>query len=177
MNFKDYFLLTEGKSQQDTFCYMLYTEQPYTNYLKEIQDSLNLDGEKTEKNKFHTTVRYVKTSKSPQPLLDYLSDVDLPKLTGFTKNFEIFGEHERCLVMELRSKEIHDWFKQVNRFLLDCDFPDSDFPTYKPHITLSCETTVDKPKFVPKDHKLKIDFTKHVVTDSDYNVIFERSAK
>ncbi len=175
MNFKDYFLLTEGKSS-DNFCYMLYTEQPYSNYLKEIQDNIDMDGEKTEKDKFHTTVRYVKSSKSPQPLIDYLSDVELPKLTGITKNFEMFGD-DKCLVMELNSKEIHDWFKQVNKFLLDCEFPDSDYPTYKPHITLTCGMTKDKPKFNKKDHKVKIDFTKHVITDSNYNVIFERSIK
>lgn len=176
MSFKEYFLLNEGKSQEKNFCYMLYAEKPYSEYLKEIQDDLDLDGELTEKDEFHITVRYVVTEKDPQPLLDYLNDVELPVLTGTTKNFNIFGD-DKCLVMEIDSKEIHNWFKQVNKFIVDSGYPESDYPTYKPHVTLTCGTEKDKPKFDSEHHKLKISFTKHIVTDQNYKVIFERTVR
>ncbi|MFW6130684.1 MAG: hypothetical protein ACOC56_05805 [Atribacterota bacterium] len=169
--FKEFFILTESKVE-DTFCYMIYAQKPYSDYLRNIQKELKLKGEWIEKTKFHNTIRYVKTKMSPKPLMDYLSDVDLPTLSGITKNFQIFGE-DKCLVMELISREIHDWFKQVNKFMIDCGYPDSDYPKYRPHITLS-EGVEEKPKFNPQKHKLKIDFTKHVVTDKNYDVIFER---
>jgi hypothetical protein len=172
MNFKDYFMINENKSS-DTFCYMLYAQSPYNKYLTTIQKELQLDGELTKQNDFHITIRYVKSKKSPQPLIDYLTDIQLPKLACVTKNFEILGD-DKCLVMEVQSNEIFDWFNQVNKFLLDCGFPDSDYKTYRPHISLTCGTSQEIPKFVSNKHKLKIQFTKHVITNSQHKVIFEK---
>jgi len=176
LSFKDYFLLNEGKEKN--FCYILYAEKPYDSYLKEIQDELDLDGELTEKDKFHCTVRCVVTPKDPAPFIDYLTDVPLPKISATTKNFELFGpDEEKCLVMELESKKMHDWFQQVNKFLIDSEYPDSDYPTYKPHITFTRGTEQEKPEFKPKKHRLKVDFTKHIVTDENYDIILEKKAE
>jgi len=169
-NFKEYFLLNEAKVS--TFCYMLYADEPYSTKLKELQKELDLDGELTDKNKFHITIRYVKTNKSPDPLIDYLNAIQLPKLSAVTKNFNIFGE-DKCLVMEVDSPEIHKWFKQINKFIIDCGFPDSDYKIYKPHITLTEGTKKEIPKFLNK-HKMNLVFKKHVVTGSDYKIIFQK---
>jgi hypothetical protein len=50
----------------------------------------------------------------------------------------------------------------------------SDFPTYRPHLSLSYGTTTPLPKFDARQHRVKLKLSKHVVTNHSKEVIFER---
>jgi 2'-5' RNA ligase len=175
MNFKEYFLCEGKKRKEPNFCYMLYTSDPYSRYLKDLQQLLQLDGDKTKKNEFHCTIRYVKSAQSPDIFIEYLDSLELPKLSGVTKSFDIFSPHDdKAFVVELETPEIRKWFNKTDRWLKRKGFPKSDYRIFKPHITLTYGTEKELPDFLNKKHKMKIVFDKHVVTDQDYKVIFEK---
>lgn len=176
MTFKQFF--TESKNKPKNFCYMVYTSAPYSDYLEDIQNDLDIDGDRTKKDKFHCTIRYVKTDKSPQILIDYLDSMEkLPVLSATTKSMDIYGD-DRCVVLELSSQPMHNWFHKIDNFLKKNDYPPSDYPDYKPHVTITEESKLDDaPEFDKDKHKLKIDFDRHIITDENYNVIYERVAK
>ena len=168
-------LFTESykDSKSDSFCYMLYLDSKNEKPFIDMQKQFDLKGDLTEKGKFHTTVRYVKTKKSPDMLVGWLKaqEDQLPSPIGKTKSFGIYGKDEDALVVEVGGKELHDWFKVVDDFLTDNDFPPSDFPDYKPHITLTYEKGIEKPEW-KSEYEMEVTFNIHVVTDTNYDEVW-----
>ena len=68
-------------------------------------------------------------------------------------------------------KKIHDWFNKVNGWLVDHGYPKSEYPEYKPHISLTEKKDIDKPEW-KKEYEQKVKFKIHVVTDTDREEIF-----
>lgn len=173
MKFKDFFFLTEEKGPN--FCYMVYAESPYIEYVDAMRKTLGIQAEKLVKpEQFHCTIRYTKLNAGQTPLafLEWLADQELPELTAFTEKYSMFDGGS--LVMELDSPELHEWFNKVNSMMSHLGYLPSDFPTFKPHLSLSYGTTTPLPKFDIRQHRIKIKFTKHVVTNQNKEVIFER---
>ncbi len=71
---------------------------------------------------------------------------------------------------------MHEWFGKINAWMTTVgDYPPSDYLTYKPHVTLFKDTeNTTAPKFETGLHHKKFIYTKHIVTDKNYDVIFER---
>lgn len=167
-------LFCESKEEKsDSFCYMLYLKPKQEKAFIKMQKDLGLKGELTESGKFHITVRYVKTLRSPEMLVGWLQAQDLPSPKGKTKSFGIYGKENDALVVEVDGKEIHEWFKKVNKFLTDNDFPESDYDTYKPHITLTYEEGIEKPEW-KEEYEFDLEFGIHVVTDTDYKEVWRK---
>lgn len=156
--------------KEETFCYMLYVLPEDETLFTQLQKDLNLKGELTESGKFHITVRYVK-HQNYEPLVNHLKELELPVLKGNCTGFEIFGKEKDALVIEMDGKELHDWFNTINDWLVENGFPKSDYPTYKPHITLTYDPGITLPEWKPEYEK-EITFKLHVVTDSTYEEVF-----
>jgi 2'-5' RNA ligase len=172
MKFKDYFLCEE---KQPNFCYMVYTESPYKEFVESIQKSLNLQAEElVTPDQFHCTIRYCKLNPGQNSFqfLEWLTEQELPDITAFTSKFSMFNDG--ALVMELESPEMHEWFNKVNAHMLHLGYMPSDFPTFKPHISLAYGTTTPLPAFDVKQHRIKVKLAKHIVTNQLKEVIFER---
>ena len=171
---REAFELNEEK-KDPSFCYMLYVSPEDEKDFIEIQKELKLDGELIKSGKFHTTVRYVK-AEDYKPFVDYLKTLDLPKLTGTCESFAIYGKDKDTLVIELEGKELHNWFNKVNKWLVDNDYPKSDFPTYKPHISLTEKIGIEKPEW-KDEYKKKITFKLHIVSNTDHDEVYRSKAK
>jgi 2'-5' RNA ligase len=163
------------ESENAAFCYMIRVDKQSERKLIELQKELGLKGKLIEKDDFHTTIRYIKTSKSPDLLLGFLAGAKLPILKGRLKGFDIFGQEKDALVLKIESKEITDWFTKVNKFLLDNNYPKSEYPIYHPHVTLTYDKGIEKPKWKSK-YEMEIKFTIHVVSNKQEKLIFNKDA-
>lgn len=172
---KELFTESYKDEKSDSFCYMLYLDSKSEKPFLDMQKEFDLKGELTEKGKFHVTVRYVKTSKSPDMLVGWLKaqEKELPSPVGKTKSFGIYGKDNDALVVEVDGKEMHDWFKIVNKFLVDNDFPPSDYPDYKPHITLTYDEGIEMPEW-KEEYEIDVTFGIHVVTDTSYEEVYRK---
>lgn len=167
-------LLNESKS--DSICYMIRVDKATEDKLVEMQKDMKLEGpELTKRGDFHTTIRYITTDKSPDLILGYLEGAKLPILKGKVYGQDIFGPTKDTLVLRLESKEIDDWFKKFNKFVVSHDYPKSKYPTFKPHISLNLKPDIVKPKWKDK-YRIDVRFTIHVVTGKNYKEIFEKDA-
>lgn len=165
--------ITEQK--EASFCYMLYVAPKDEKLLKDLQINLKLKGDLIEYGKFHATVRYVKTMKDPAPFIAYLKTIELPTIEVTPKRFAIYGQEKDALVLELESPEIHVWFTKIDKWLTDNGFPRSDYPDYKPHITLTEKKDIEKPEW-KTEYEQKIKLSIHIVTDTQYKEIFRQSS-
>jgi hypothetical protein len=168
------FQLTEEK-KDPCFCYMLYVDKKDEKDFIDLQKDLKLEGKLILSGHFHATVRYVK-KEDYQPFLDYLKTLNLPELHGECVEFAIYGKDKDTLVIELDGEELHDWFKKINKWLIDNGYPDSDYPTYKPHISLTELAGIEKPEWKP-EYKKKITFKLHIVTKTNYEEVFRERVK
>jgi len=179
--FNEFVLLNE-EDKVPTFCYMLYLEEPYISEALALQNALApimQGGEKEEPDHFHTTIRYVKmlSGQNPERFVEWLDGLPLPEIEAFTSKFSLFNKG--CIVTELESPGMHEWFNKINSWMTTVgDYPPSEYPTYKPHVTLfkgvENETA---PKFDPAIHHKKFIYTNHIVTDKNHDVIFERKVR
>jgi hypothetical protein len=167
-------LLLEKKGDT-SFCYMLYVDKDDESTFVDMQKDLKLEGELIESGKFHATVRYVKVDDYDS-FVDYIKELDLPKIKCKCVEFAIYGKTKDTLVIELDGDEIHKWFKKIDKWLTDHDYPKSDFPTYKPHISLTEKAGIELPEW-KKDYEKSITFSLHVVSDSNYEEVIRLKAK
>jgi len=180
MNFKNFYLLKEEVKQN--FCYMIYLDQPYIDYICEIQRDLfynnNIVKEEVKPNELHCTIRLVNLNygQSPDLFLEWLSENSLPVLSGFTEKFSVFDDH--TLVVELDSPQIREWFDRVNSWLTTVGgYSESDYSVFKPHISIGYGYQKNEPpKFNQRTHRMKVKFPFHKVTDQNYNVIYEETS-
>ena len=102
----------------------------------------------------------------------YLDDIleAAKRIEKYTKRLTLEKAKKDTLVVELGGDEIHEWFKKINKWLVDNDYPESDFPTYKPHISLTEEAGIKKPEW-KKEYEKKIKFRIHVVGDRNHEEI------
>jgi len=161
-------LMEEEKS--DSFCYMLYVHPDDEKLFNDLQKDLDLKGKLTESGKFHITIRYVKQNDF-EPLVEYLKNKELKKITAKCKEFSIFGKDKDALVIEMDSTEVHNYFNEINDWLVDKGYPASDFPDYKPHITLTYDKGIELPEW-KKEYEKEITFSIHVVTDREYEEVY-----
>jgi hypothetical protein len=168
---KESWRLMEEEEKDPSFCYMLYIAPEDETDFADMQEELKLDGELIKSGEFHATVRYVKTDKNYDKFLKYLESLKLPKLTAECVGFAIYGKDKDTLVIELESKEMQSWFDKVNAWLVENDYPKSDFPTYKPHISLTEKAGIEKPEW-KDEYKKKVTFKIHVVTNTYYEEVF-----
>lgn len=167
---ESWYYINESK-RDDSFCYMMYVSPEDEKPFKDLQKSLKLNGELIEDGKFHATIRFVKTEKDSKPLIEYLKSQKLPTIEATCKGFEIYGQAKDTLVIELDSKPLHAWFHKVNDWMIDRGFPPSEFPTYKPHISLTEKVGIEKPEW-KKEYAVKFNLSIHIVTNSDYKEIY-----
>jgi len=167
-------LLLEKKGDP-SFCYMLYIDKDDESTFVDMQKDLELEGELIESGKFHATVRYVKVDDHDS-FVEYIKELDLPKIEGKCVGFGIYGKEKDTLVVELDGEELHSWFKKIDKWLTDHDYPKSDYPTYKPHISLTEKAGIEKPEW-KKEYEKKIKFSIHVVSDRNYEEIIRLKAK
>ena len=180
MNFKDFCLLKENEQKEETsgetFCYMLYLNEEEQDKITKIQKSLDIKADDlTIPKEFHCTIRYVKLKyqQTHDAFIEYLKSLTLPTLSASTVDFKLF-DNGNCLVIKLDSQEIQDWFEKINGWLLNKGYNKSDFPTFKPHITLANKYKGELPKFDNALHHLKVKFSVHKVTNSSRKVVFEK---
>ena len=168
------FLFKEGKDPN--FCYMIYPESPFKEQLLALQQSLHIQAEEmVDPDEFHCTVRYVKLigEQNPDKFVQWLSVQQLPVIEAFTQDFSMF--REGSLVMELDTPQMHEWFNKVNSWMTTIGgYAPSEFPTFKPHISLAYGTTTPTPVFDVRRHRLNVKFTIHKVTNQNKEVIFEK---
>jgi 2'-5' RNA ligase len=162
-----------NESKEPSFCYMLYVAPKDEKLMKDLQNDLKLKGDLTDYGKFHATIRYVKTMMDPKPFLNHLKLMGHPTIEATTKRFAIYGQEKDALVIELESKELHDWFKKVDAWMTDHGYPRSDYPEYKPHITLTEKKDIEKPEW-KKEYEQKIRLSIHIVTNTEYKEIFRQ---
>jgi hypothetical protein len=163
-------ILTEDKS--DSICYMIRVDKATEDKLIAMQKELGLKGELEDK--FHTTIRYITTNKSPDMLIGFLEGSKLPTLKGKIYGFDIFGPTKDTLVLRLESKEINDWFNRFDKFAIKNGYPKSKYPTYKPHISLTIDPDIVKPKWKDK-YAFEVKFNIHVVS-KNYKDIWVKDA-
>lgn len=167
-------LLTEATS--DSICYMIRVDKQTEERLVELQKELHLEGpELTKRGDFHTTIRYIKTYRSPDLLVGFLEGSKLPILRGKIYGFDIFGPTKDTLVLRLESKEIDDWFKRFDKFATLHDYPKSVYPTFKPHISLNIEEHIKRPKWKDK-YAFEVKFNIHVISGKNYKDIWVKDA-
>jgi hypothetical protein len=182
MTFKQYLINEETKRN---FCYMVYPE--FSACLEEVQETLKemypeqfKEAKPQPKDDFHATIRYVRLQlgQTPDLFLEWLNTIQLPEITAFTSNFKILGD-DKCLVFALDSDEIHNWFNKVNSWLTNVgNYSPSDYPTYKPHITLyEGYQGSSIPKFNQRIHRIKVKLNIHVVSDQSHKHIFEKKSE
>jgi hypothetical protein len=178
MTFKT-FLLEAEEQKKPTFCYMLYCTDGSNQVVEELQKQISnqvLAGELESPDNFHCTIRYVKMNQgqSPDKFVEWFSGLPLPIIEGFTSKFSIFKDG--CIVTELESPGMHEWFGKINAWMTtEGGYPPSDFPTYKPHVTLyKGSENINPPEFrIGTDNK-KLFFNRHIITNKDREVIFEK---
>jgi hypothetical protein len=163
------------KKGDPSFCYMLYVDKEDESTFIDMQRDLDLEGVLVESGQFHATVRYVKVDDY-EPLVEYLKEIDLPQVEGKCVGFEIYGKNKDTLVVELDGEDLHEWFKKIDSWLTEHGYPKSDFPTYKPHISLTEKAGIEKPKW-KKEYEIKIKFSLHVVSNRNHEEIFRLKAK
>ncbi len=91
----------------------------------------------------HTTITY--SRKKVDEAKEYMDSVKFP-ISAKPKHFSIFPMQngKKCLVLEVESKELNKHHKTIQK-----EYGATyDYPTYKPHITLTYDYTGDD---VPKD--------------------------
>ena len=176
MKFDEYMRLNESDESKRTFCYMVYADTPYKEQLLALQQSLNITSQELVPiNEFHCTIRYVKLSgeQSPKLFTQWLETQQLPLLEAFTSGFSMFKDG--ALVLTLDSPQLQEWFDKIDSWMTDSGgYKKSDYPTYKPHITLAYNTTSPLPVYDPRSHRLNVKFSIHKVTDTNHNVVLER---
>jgi len=150
---------------------MLYIDVKDEEKFIQMQKDLQLGGELIESGKFHATVRYIKNFTDYQPLVSYLKEIDLPIIEGKTNGFGIYGKENDTLVVELEGKDLHEWFEKIDNWLVDNGYPKSEYPTYKPHISLTEQKGIEKPKW-KKEYEFKVKFSLHVISDSNYEEVY-----
>ena len=155
---------------------MVFLEEPDIYQLSQVQKSLHIEAKEMEDpNNFHCTIRHVKMmeGQTPDKFIDWLNKQQFPELIGFTEKFSMLGEGS--LVAELDSPTLHEWFGKVDGWLrTEGGYPPSEFPTYRPHVSLSHETKSPLPTFDVRKDRLKLHFVTHRVTDTSKKVIFEK---
>jgi len=164
-------MMCEDEKNPPAFCYMLYLtiddETPFVN----LQKDLKLDGELIESGKFHATVRYIKTDMDYTPFIEFLKETTLPNISGVCTGFAIYGKDKDTLVVELDGAKLHEWFATINTWLVDNGYPKSDFPSYRPHISLTEKIGITAPEW-KKEYEQKITFKIHVVSDTSREEVF-----
>lgn len=183
LSFKKWILLEESEKRQKV-CYMINLKKDDAEKFKKIQDSFDIKaGEIVKSDEFHCTIRFMKTSKDPQPLLDYLNEQKLPKVHAKIKSFDRLND---AFVAKLETPEMHEWFDKVNKWIVENGYPDSDYNTFLPHISFSYETDEkwETPKFDEEKHALELEFDYHTITSKpeedngpDYKEIWGKQSK
>lgn len=168
-------MLFRESKQDNSICYMIRADKSSEDKLVNIQKELKLDGNITKKGDFHTTIRYMETTKSPDMLIGFLEGSKLPTLKGRIYGFDIFGPDKNTLVLRLESKEINDWFKRFDKFANVCEYPKHNFPSYKPHITLDIKSNIERPKWKDK-YAFDVKFNIHVISGKGYKDIWVKEA-
>lgn len=168
---KESWRMMEEEKKDPAFCYMLYIAPEDEIDFSDLQQELKLDGELIPSGEFHATVRYIKTDKSYEPFLKYLESLELPRLSAECKGFAIYGKDKDTLVIELESEEMQDWFTKIDGWLTENGYPKSDFPTYKPHISLTEKVGIEEPEW-KDEYKKKVTFKIHVVSDTDHEEVY-----
>ena len=156
----------------DYFCYMLCVTSQEETLFTDLQKELNLQGVLSQSGDFHVTVRHVKRNDY-EPFVDYLKTLDLPVIKGVCREWAILGKNKDALVIQIESTELHSYFKEINQWLLDHDYPNSDYPEFRPHITLTYDPGVIKPEW-KKQYEKAIELRIHIVKDTNDNVVFRR---
>lgn len=180
MDFKNFYLLQEEVKQN--FCYMIYLDQPYIDYIGEIQRDLfkgnDIVKEAVAPQDLHCTIRHVKLQygQNPDMFLEWMDENRLPTLNGFTEKFSVFDE--QTLVVELDSPQIREWFEKVNAWLTTVGgYNESDYKVFKPHISIGYGYQgTEPPDFDTRKHRMKVKFPLHRVTNQNYDVIYESQA-
>lgn len=170
---KSWRIMEESEKKDPAFCYMVYISPEDEKPFIDIQKELKLKGELIESGEFHVTIRYVRTDKDYDEFINFLTNIKLPTLTAECVGFEIYGKDKDTLVVELESEDLHKWFEKVNDWLTKHDFPKSDFPTYKPHISLTEKVGIEKPEW-KDEYRRKVKFNIHIVSNTDYARVFKR---
>jgi hypothetical protein len=165
-------ILTEDTT--NSLCYMIRVDKASETKLLALQKELGLKGELEEKGNFHTTIRYIKTTKTSDLINGFLEGSKLPQLKGRAYAFDIFGPTKDTLVLRMESKEIHDWFNRFDKFCTRYGYPKSTYPTYKPHISLTIDPDVVKPKWKEK-YAFEVKYNIHVVS-KNYKDIWVKDA-
>lgn len=168
-------MLFRESKQDESICYMIRVDKSTEDKLVDLQKELKVEGELTKRGDFHTTIRYIKTTKSPDLLLGFLSGSKLPTLKGRIYGLDVFGPDKDTVVLRLESKEINDWFKRFDKYADACDYPKSQYPTYKPHITLGIKPNIARPKWKDK-YAFDVKFTIHVISGKGYKDIWVKDA-
>jgi 2'-5' RNA ligase len=169
-------IMSEGEQKEPSFCYMVYVAPDDAKDFADMQKELELDGELVESDKFHATIRYVKTDKDYSAFVEHIKSIELPSLTATCTNFAIYGKKKDTLVLELDSKPLHKWFTKINEWLTEHGFPKSDFPDYKPHISLTEKEGIVAPEWNDTYAK-KVTFRIHVVTNTAHDEVLRRKSK
>ena len=108
--------------------YKKYKNQPqvYIQRFVELPDELRKLNGVSRKTKYTPHITIIHSKKWNRKVIDPLTD----KFEAKIKGFEVFNGN--LLVALIDSPELHKRFRQVNKLLGTV----SDFPTYKPHVTL-----------------------------------------
>lgn len=184
MSFKKFYYESYGKhiineGVELNFCYMVYPEQPYIDYIGEIQHDLfsgkDIVKEAVKPEDLHCTMLFVKLNygQDPDKFIDWLSNTPLPVLNAFTNKFSIFDK--KTLVVELDSPELRNWYEKVHSWAINEGYSDSDYKIYRPHISLGYGyINDDPPNFDIRTHRLKLKLPKHIVTNQNYDKLFNQ---
>jgi len=167
------------KDKPETFCYMLYMKPEEQEKLKELQQSLNIEsGTLVDPEEFHCTVRYakLKPGQTHELFTEWLDTLSLQTLKAYVEKFSIFGSEKDVLVAELDSQDLHDWNAKIDGWMAANGYAPSDYPKYKPHITLA-EGVTDAPKFDKFKHRIEVKFTIHRVTNSQKKPVLEKDSE
>ncbi len=105
------------------------------NILQVIAQEYDINGS-TKPLEYHTTVIY---SKKPCPEMRK-HDPQLP-IWGTASGFELFGDDKNVLVVRINSVQLQKLYDDLQIY-----GPTSDYPEYKPHITLSYNWKGDCPR-------------------------------
>lgn len=160
--FKEWLLESESKKQK--VCYMVNLIDHDSDKMKSMQKSFNIKaGELVKPGEFHSTIRFMKTDKDTQPLIEWLNTQKLPVITAKIKSFDRLND---AFVAKLESPEMHKWFDKVNKWMVENGYPKSDYDTFLPHISFSYETDSawETPKFDEKEHGIDLEFNYHYIT-------------
>jgi hypothetical protein len=173
-------LEAKKKREVETFCYMLYLDKESDKAIKDIIKTMDVDG--TKVGDYHCTVRYFEPiegkATGAKGLIDYLDSFgNLPIIEAFPKQLSVFGKDKNYLVFELVSLRLQDWFNRVNFEMTMKNYPSSEFPVYKPHVSLfkKADLSAGMPKFDIAAHRIPLVFDRHVITDHNEKVIWEKT--